>query len=162
MSKKGRLRRAQALVEFALLTPAFFMVLLGALDFGRVGYYYVSASSLARQAARYAAAFDNGTGWGSSGAYALIDVQSEAQTIPLSQPAGCSTTVPVAGSLTACQTPPIGKAYLFIHDVPAAGTVPHYVQVTVVYGFRPTTPMISAITGTIYVVATSSMNTEYV
>ncbi len=161
MNRRIRSKRAQAMVEFALLVPAFFMLLLGVLDLGRAGFYFVSASGLARQGARYASSFDNGFGWGSAGTFNFISIQSQAQTIPLSQPVGCDTTVPAVGSLTACQTPGVGNGYLFIHDVPAAGGAPHYVQVSVVYAFRPTTPMISALTGTIYIVGTSSMDTEY-
>jgi hypothetical protein len=33
--------------------------------------------------------------------------------------------------------------------------------VSVIYAFRPTTPMLSDLTGTIYVVATSAMDTEW-
>ena len=55
-------RRAQSMVEFALLAPAFFLLLLGVLDFGRVGFYYVSMVDLARQTARYAAAYDQEIG----------------------------------------------------------------------------------------------------
>lgn len=161
MSSRIRSKRAQSLVEFALLVPAFFMLLLGVLDLGRAGYYFVVASGLARQGARYAAAFDQGFGWGAGGTFGLIDEQSEAQTVPLSQPAGCASTVPTVGSLTACQTPGVGKGYLFVHDVSASGSTPHYVQVSIVYAFQPTTPMISALTGTIYIVATSAMDTEY-
>jgi hypothetical protein len=55
--------------------------------------------------------------------------------------------------------------YLFIEDVSACDTcipaTPHYKKVSTVYAFRPSTPMISNITGTIYIVATAAMNTEY-
>ncbi|TMC61304.1 MAG: pilus assembly protein [Chloroflexota bacterium] len=41
-------RGGQAMVEFALLVPVFFMMLIGLLDFGRAGFYYVASTSLAR------------------------------------------------------------------------------------------------------------------
>jgi hypothetical protein len=150
------------MVEFALLAPVFFMMLMAILDFGRVGFYYVATSDLARFGARTGAVFRNGTGWGSSTTYSLTDQQSEAQGIKMSVPAGCPSDIPVPGSLTSCEKPADGHAYFFYKDVPASGTTPHYVEVSVVYAFTPTTPMISAITGTIYVVANSSMDTEYV
>ena len=161
MLTRIRSHRGQSLVEFALLAPVFFLLLMGILDFGRVGFYYVASSDLSRIGARNGAAFHNGTGWGSAATYSLTDQQSEAQGIPLSVPAGCPSAIPVAGSLTACEKPGAGHAYFFYKDVPAAGTVPHYVEVSVVYAFTPTTPMINAITGTVYVVANSSMDTEY-
>ncbi len=48
-------RRAQSLVELALLLPLFMMLLLGAVEFGRAFAAGLTASSAARQAASYAA-----------------------------------------------------------------------------------------------------------
>ena len=149
------------MVEFALLAPVFFLLLMGILDFGRVGFYYVASSDLARIGARNGAAFHNGTGWGSAATYSITDQQSEAQGIKMSQPAGCPSDIPVAGSLTSCEKPADGHAFFFYKDVPAVGSTPHYVEVSVVYAFTPTTPVINALTGTIFVVANSSMDTEY-
>ena len=42
MSRNGRVRRsarAQALVEFAIAAPIFFLILFGIIDFGRYVYY---------------------------------------------------------------------------------------------------------------------------
>ena len=54
----GRLRRderGQALVEFALAAPLFFLVLIGIIVLGVVVYYNQQLSNAAREAARYAA-----------------------------------------------------------------------------------------------------------
>jgi hypothetical protein len=48
-------RRAQSLVELALLLPLFMLLLLGAVEFGRAFAAGLTASSAARQAASYAA-----------------------------------------------------------------------------------------------------------
>ena len=54
--------------------------------------------------------------------------------------------------------------HFFIEDVSACPAcipaTPHYKKVSTVYAFRPTTPMLGNITGTIYIVATAAMTTE--
>lgn len=47
-------RRAQALVEFALVAPIFFLMLFGIIDFGRYVYYVQILNNAAREGARYA------------------------------------------------------------------------------------------------------------
>ena len=52
------------MVEFSLLAPVFFLLLVGVLDLGRAGFYFVVGSDLARQGARYASAWgNNGSGY---------------------------------------------------------------------------------------------------
>jgi Flp pilus assembly protein TadG len=46
--------RGQALAEFALVAPIFFLVLFGIIDFGRYIYYVQVLNSAAREGARYA------------------------------------------------------------------------------------------------------------
>jgi len=59
--RKGVLRRhsGQSMVEFAVLAPVFFMLLLGSIDLGRAVYIYNSISDAAREGARAAIPFDN-------------------------------------------------------------------------------------------------------
>jgi Flp pilus assembly protein TadG len=45
---------AQALVEFALVAPIFFLILFGIIDFGRYVYYTQILNNAAREGARYA------------------------------------------------------------------------------------------------------------
>lgn len=158
-------RSGQGLVEFTLMAPIFLLMLLGVVDFGRVGFYFVDSSSLARSGARYAAVYGtDGTGLTDTQVLTSIQVQANAATIPISQPAACGTATPPQPptALSPCQQPPLGQAYLFIDRSNAVfGASPSYVRVSVVYAFRPTTPMLSDLTGTIYVVATSAMDTEW-
>jgi hypothetical protein len=55
MSRRRRSRsRAQALAEFALVAPLFFLMLFGIIDFGRYVYYVQVLNNAAREGARYA------------------------------------------------------------------------------------------------------------
>ncbi len=45
--------RAQALVEFALLLPLLLVLILGAMDLGRVFYYKIVLTNAAREGANY-------------------------------------------------------------------------------------------------------------
>jgi len=47
-------RRAQALVEFALVAPIFFVMIFAIIDFGRYIYYVQILNNAAREGARYA------------------------------------------------------------------------------------------------------------
>jgi Flp pilus assembly protein TadG len=49
-----RAGRAQALAEFALVVPIFFLILFGIIDFGRYVYYTQILNNAAREGARYA------------------------------------------------------------------------------------------------------------
>jgi Flp pilus assembly protein TadG len=153
-----RRRRGQALIEFALMAPAFFLLFIGVLDFGRAGYYYVTTSALSRTTARMAAAFNDSNGFTASDIQTatLAQVKSEAIST-ISTPAGCAA--PVGGPTLLCQLPPAGTAYLWV--VRCVVCNPHYVTVNVVYAFTPTTPLISALTGTIYINSRSRMDMEY-
>jgi len=59
--RKDVLRRhsGQSMVEFAVLAPVFFMLLLGTIDLGRAVYIYNSISDAAREGARAAIPFDS-------------------------------------------------------------------------------------------------------
>ena len=61
MSRNGRVTsrvrgsaRAQALVEFAIAAPIFFLILFGIIDFGRYVYYTQVLNNAAREGTRYA------------------------------------------------------------------------------------------------------------
>jgi Flp pilus assembly protein TadG len=52
---------AQALAEFAIVAPIFFLILFGIIDFGRYVYYTQVLNNAAREGARYAIVHgDNG------------------------------------------------------------------------------------------------------
>jgi TadE-like protein len=155
------------MVEFALLAPAFFMLLLGVLDFGRAGFYYISLIDLSKQTARYAAAYDTGTGFSCCGSSTEVDnyIKGQANATAINTPTYLSTGTcarPAGAPGAACQLPAVGQAYYWVVKCTAPSCDPETVTVTVVYAFRPTTPMISAITGTIYLWADSTMDKEYI
>jgi len=52
-------RRAQALVEFALIAPIFFLLLFAIVEFGRAVYYIQVLNNAAREGARYAIVHGN-------------------------------------------------------------------------------------------------------
>ncbi len=59
MSRSSRLtarrrRRGQALVEFALVAPMFFLLLFGIIEAGRFIFYYETLNNATREGARYA------------------------------------------------------------------------------------------------------------
>ncbi len=161
LSSLGTRRRgAQALVEFTLVVPILFLLLLGILDFGRVGFYYVASAGLARTAARYGAAYNDGIGFTNAQMVAYVKQQSDAATMgSLTQPAACGTSTPPS-PLTACYQPPVGQTYIFI-DRSNFSTIPKFIKVSIIYHFEPTTPMIRAIFPTYYLVSTASMETEF-
>jgi len=156
----ARHRAGQAAVEFALLAPVFFLLLVGTVDFGRAGFYYVVTSDLARNGARMAAAYDTGTGATDATIAGLIKQQAQAMTFAdLTQPAVCGTSTPPS-PLTACYQPAVGRGFIFI-DRSGFTSFPKYVQVSIVYHFEATTPMVRALMSTNYLVASATMETEY-
>ncbi len=52
-------RRGQALVEFALVAPIFFLLLFAIIDFGRYVYYVQVLNNAAREGTRYAIVHGN-------------------------------------------------------------------------------------------------------
>jgi Flp pilus assembly protein TadG len=58
-SRTVRQRRGQALVEFALVAPVFFLLLFSIIEFGRAIYYVQILNNAAREGARYAIVHGN-------------------------------------------------------------------------------------------------------
>src|SRR5512138_3653877 len=55
-SKKNSSRRAQAIVEFAIVLPILLMMLVGILEVGRLIFIYAAVNNASREAVRYASA----------------------------------------------------------------------------------------------------------
>ena len=53
-ARRRRRSRGQAMVEFALVAPMFFLVLFGIIEAGRFVFYYETLNNAAREGARYA------------------------------------------------------------------------------------------------------------
>jgi Flp pilus assembly protein TadG len=52
--RKSNRSRGQALAEFAIVAPVFFLILFAVIDFGRYVYYTQILNNAAREGARYA------------------------------------------------------------------------------------------------------------
>lgn len=165
MAALGRFRRlsgrrsGQTLVEFAMITPIFFLLLLGILDFGRVGLYFVAASDLARSGARYAADYNAGNGFTDAQVAAYVKQQAQGLTMGNLTAVTCTPATPptpIGGGTAGCYKPAVGTAYIFI-DRGTSGSV----KVSIVYNFEATTPMVRAFFQTYYLEATATMQTEY-
>jgi Flp pilus assembly protein TadG len=155
-----RRRAGQSMVEFVLVAPVFFLLVVGTVDFGRAGFYYVVTSELARNGARMAVAYNTGTGITDAAVTALVKQQAQSMTLAdLTQPAICGTSTPPS-PLTSCYQPAVGRGFIFI-DRSGFSSFPKYVQVSIVYHFEATTPMVRALMSTNYFVATATMETEY-
>lgn len=75
-------RRGSTMVEGALVMTTFIIVLVGAMDFGRLGFTYNSVTYAAHQAARFAAT--NGSASGHEASVATIQAKAESNLIGLS------------------------------------------------------------------------------
>jgi Flp pilus assembly protein TadG len=152
-------RAGQALVEFALVIPVFFLLVLGILDFGRIGLYFVAASDLARSGARYAANYNNGGGFTDAQTVAYVKQQADGLTMANLAQASCSPATPpnpITAATASCYKPPVASTYIFI-DRGTTGQV----TVSIVYTFEPTTPMVQAFFKMYYLEASATMVTEY-
>jgi Flp pilus assembly protein TadG len=116
-----RLGRGQALVEFALVLPLMLLLLLLAVDFGRLFTTYIAVNNAAREGAFYAAEhaaddpFDGPTYIAEVDAIAREEVNAQGQggegalsvTPPVCFPAGGGA--PIACNVAATQTSGIGN-----------------------------------------------------
>ena len=116
-------RRGSTLVESALVTTAFLFLLVGIMDFGRLGFAYNSVTYAAHRAARFAAINGSGSGHPAS----ISDIQANAQ----------GNVVALSGSLATSVT--------WTPDNHPGSSV----QVLVTYSFRPLLIPISASTLTL-------------
>jgi hypothetical protein len=151
----GHRLRGQSMVEFAVLAPIFFMLLLGTIDLGRAVYIYNTISDAAREGARAAIPFDTPLPTNA----AVVDaVQSKLGGGFALSTDPCLATPPCASPTTPTQ-PNTG----FIWYSSGIGT-PGRGQVTVKISFRfqPWVPVIRDASGNgVVISAQSTMVTEY-
>ena len=95
----------QSVVEFALVVPVFILLLLMAVDFGRLFFSYVQVTNAAREGAAYAAAAPTDTVGIQARALQETSVQGQAGEHPLVVTASCANT---AGAAMACVQAPGG------------------------------------------------------
>lgn len=172
-------RRAQSLVETALIAPILIFVLLSVVDFGRAAYDYASLSAAAREGARVAIR----TGATRPGD---ADVVSAAQqnAIGLSVSAGPCVNGYISGPPTAPSAPNTGYVYVVAGAggqavnapggqsaaaasgscaaITPADAASYPLSVSIVYLFQPLTPLAQQFLGSnLVMTVTSTMNTEY-
>ena len=168
-------QRSQALVEFALVSPIFFLVMFTAIDISRLLYAYTAISSAARDGARTASL--------SGSTYTDCDIIREVELVGQGFPVqmdpnslvGNSDPNNPSGSLRPTTPPPnVGYAYIW----PAVATadppdnncdsaVPRaispdvrHVAVEVQYHFTPLLPIVSGFAANINVKTVSVVTTE--
>ncbi len=165
---RRRARAAQATVEFALLAPVFFLLVMGIMDFGRAIYFYNGIAHGAREAARYAIARDN---LAQNDIVARQQAQLDLFSMPVdpcSQVNGDLCATPPASTATPNLTyvsisPPWDQRQTYQNNAAIPGETTNYpLTVTLTFYFQPATPIISQLVGNLITLqASSTMITEY-
>jgi Flp pilus assembly protein TadG len=105
-SRRRRRSRGQALVEFALVIPVFFMVLAGVLDFGFMLYTRMTVINAAREGARAAVTVPDRTAVPN-----VVQGRVSAMTSGLNGSVAVTTTcVPIASGSCSWSTPTSAQA----------------------------------------------------
>lgn len=123
-------RRGQSLVEFAVFVPVLLLILLMAVDFGRVYLGWVNLNNVVRIGANYAA--QNPTGWQGGGD---TDVQSRYRELMAKDARGVNCTLP--GTL---------PAPTFVENTDSYD-VGSRVKVEITCSFPLLTPLLSSLIG---------------
>jgi Flp pilus assembly protein TadG len=151
-AQQPSVRRGQALVEFALVAPVMLLLLLVAVDFGRVFFSYIAVNNAAREGALYAAEhakdtpFDAATYNADTIAAALREANVQTQggegAITVTNPtcADASSGAPVSCQAAATVTTGIGS----------------HVTVTATQPFDMLTPIIGDILGSTITISASA------
>lgn len=171
----ARGQRSQALVEFALVSPIFFLVMFTAIDISRLLYAYTAISSAARDGARTASL--------SGSTYSDCDIIREVELVGQGFPVrmdpdslvGNSDPNNPSGSLQPT-TPPPNVGYAYIWPAVATADPPDnncdsaapraispsvkHVAVEVQYHFTPLLPIVSGFAANIIVKTVSVVTTE--
>ena len=157
--RKSLLRRhtGQSMVEFAILAPIFFLLLLGTIDMGRAVYIYNTISDAAREGTRAAIPFDTPL---PTNAAVVAAVQSKlGGGFTLQVDAACAG-IAAGGS---CPTVPTVPNTGFIWYGPGVGTPGRGpVTVKISFLFQPWIPVVRDAAGNgVVISAQSTMVTEY-
>jgi hypothetical protein len=145
----------QSMVEFAVLAPIFFLLLLGTIDLGRAVYIYNTISDAAREGARAAIPFDSPL---PTSAQVVNAVQSKLGGGFTLSTDPCLTTPP-------CNTPstpptPNSGYIWYSSGIGATGRQP--VTVKISFLFQPWIPVVRDAAGNgVVISAESTMVTEY-
>lgn len=146
----------QSMVEFAVLAPIFFLLLLGTIDLGRAVYIYNSISDAAREGARAAIPFDSPLPTTTAVVGAVQSKLGGGFTLATDPCAG----QPVAANCPTAPTQP-NTGYIWYSPgigSPGRGTV----TVKISFLFQPWIPVVRDAAGNgVVISAESSMVTEY-
>jgi Flp pilus assembly protein TadG len=146
----------QSMVEFAVLAPVFFMLLLGTIDLGRAVYIYNSISDAAREGTRAAIPFDTPL---PTNAQVVAAVQSKLGGGFSLSTDPCSGQ-PVTGSCPATPTTPNTGFIWYSSGIGTPGRA--NVTVKISFLFQPWIPVIRDASGNgVVISAQSTMETEY-
>ncbi len=173
--RQGKRRSAQSLVEFALLAPLVFVILLLMIDFGRLVYTFGAIAYAAREGSRLASLEPQKT----SDCPILQRVEQAGQGFTLAPDPNsvAGNTDPNAPSGTKVPTtPPAGQGYIYIYPAVAPKTpqdtycdgaprktssqsIPVSVQIQFTY--QPIVPLLADFIPTITIKTISVVPTEY-
>lgn len=171
----ARAQRSQALVEFALVSPIFLLVMFSAIDVSRLLYTYSAISSAARDGARTASL----SGSLFSDCQIIREVELVGQGFPVTMDpdslAGNSDPNNPSGALQPT-TPPPNAGYAYIWPAVATANPPDanctsslqravspsvkHVAVEIQYHFTPLLPFVSSFAPNIIVKTISVVTTE--
>jgi len=156
--RKGLFRRhsGQSMVEFAVLAPVFFLLLLGTIDLGRAVYIYNTISDAAREGTRAAIPFDSPLPT-STAVIGAVQSKLGGGFQLLTDP--CSGQ-PVTGNCPTTPTTP-NTGYIWYSSgigTPGRGSV----TVKISFLFQPWVPVVRDAAGNgLVITAQSTMVTEY-
>jgi Flp pilus assembly protein TadG len=175
IGRNARSQRSQALVEFALVSPIFLLIVFSAVDISRLLYAYTAISSAARDGARTASL----SGSQFSDCQIIKEVELVGQGFPVNMDpnsiVGNSDPNNPTGALQP-STPPPNTGYAYIWPAVATGDPPDlncnsstqraiaptvkHVAVEVQYHFTPLLPFVSSFAPNIIVKTISVVTTE--
>lgn len=162
MAARKRTRtRGQAMVEFAILIPFLFTIVMGSVDFGRVFGQNAAILGAAREAVRQAISYSSATGTNPYfGSTHDADVLAFAHD-ELGLPSSDTTTLTLAphGHENDCYTPTTppptslypatsDTGYVFVCWTNASLTQPANVTVTIAWTMSLITPFVQSVVGT--------------
>jgi Flp pilus assembly protein TadG len=151
-----RLRAGQSMVEFAVLAPIFFLLLLGTIDLGRAVYTYNAISNAAREGARSAVPFDSPMPTNASVVAAVQSKLGGGFTLnvdPCLASPPCTPTTP---------TVPNSGYIWYSSGIGQSTGNPHPITVKITFLFQPWIPVVRDATGNgVTFSAETTMETEY-
>ncbi|MBF6606748.1 MAG: pilus assembly protein [Chloroflexi bacterium] len=137
-------RSGQALVEFALVVPLLFFMMVIIIDFGRALYIQTALQNGAREGARFGIVHPT---WVTAADRANPDnIVYRASTEPAATVSAVNATVTCTtpGGVTSTATSPVSLSPAYVSCAVSGGRI----DVKITYDFTPLTPLISNVVGT--------------